>query len=152
MQCSLGYAPPEILRAFACKQPTAAHPSHDIWSLGVVVFEALTDTQAIPPFVNSAEVLAAAEAGNVEYPWERRPPLAQFARSKVRPIVEACLRRDPALRPSAADVRGMVDSIGQMTSTQTTSERQESSLDARVNDTFAWPTAHPDPPPAFRLE
>jgi hypothetical protein len=38
-----------------------------------------------------------------------------FLRSRARPAVEACLQRDPAKRPSAAQLLRMIDSLGAAT-------------------------------------
>ena len=36
-QCTVAYAPPEVLNGFKRGEAIAAHPSLDIWALGVMV-------------------------------------------------------------------------------------------------------------------
>lgn len=83
LQCSPTYAAPEVLQAFANKRNLAAQPSQDIWALGAIVYEALTDTKIIPPFTAIHDMVALAE-GSVLYPWELTPRHPRFELSKVR--------------------------------------------------------------------
>ena len=116
MQCSPAYAPPEVLQSYAAGMRTTAHPSADVWALGVMVYEALTDDAVFPPFVTAARDVFAAARGSVRYPWELDRD-AQFSRYRVRPAVEACLARDPAARPSAVQLITMIDRLANVTGT-----------------------------------
>ena len=89
LQFTPGYAAPEILHAYASKQTIAAQPSQDVWALGAMVYEALTNTKVVPPFAAVADLLAMA-SGSAAYPWESSPRHPQFERSKVRP--QSCAR------------------------------------------------------------
>jgi serine/threonine protein kinase len=63
------YAPPEVVAAFAAQRRVRAEPSHDVWALGVMVFEALTGRSAIDRYSDQEDVIAFAE-GRERYPWE----------------------------------------------------------------------------------
>lgn len=87
------------------------HPSHDIWALGVVAFEAVTQSRAL----TSQAQIAQCVQGGAAYPWEV-PPGAQpqaWRQSRLRPLVAPCLQRDAALRPTAAQVHAAVGRLGQ---------------------------------------
>ena len=45
--CTLPYAPPEVVLAVFEQKTVIVQPSHDIWSMGVLGYEALTHSQAI---------------------------------------------------------------------------------------------------------
>jgi serine/threonine protein kinase len=60
-----------------------ASPSQDVWALGVIVYEALTGTKALPPFTDPEAVLGAAADGKLTFPWEHSPLHVDFERSKV---------------------------------------------------------------------
>lgn len=112
MQCSLCYAAPEVLHSYASKRRIAAQPAADVWALGVLVYEALTSTSVFAPFGVKRDDIFAAAAGDMAYPWEAMPNAA-FSQSKLRKLVEACVSRDPKLRPSAAQVTSQLDLLGQ---------------------------------------
>ena len=116
MQCSLAYAPPEVLHNYAAGMRVAAHPAADIWALGVMVYEALTDGAVFPPYTTTPGDVYAAASGSARYPWELDRD-AQFSRYRVRPAVEACLARDPAARPSAVQLITMIDRLANVTGT-----------------------------------
>ena len=118
MQCSLTYAPPEVFQSYSAGERFAAHPAADIWALGVMVYEALTDDIVFPPFVTSASDVLAAASGSVRYPWELDRD-KQFSRYRIRPAVEACLARDPAARPTAASLIAQIDRLANVTATST---------------------------------
>ena len=116
MQFSLAYAAPEVLQSFAAGMRIAAHPAADIWALGVMVYEALTDGAVFPPYATPPSDVYAAASGSVRYPWELDRD-KQFSRYRVRPAVEACLARDPAARPSAVELITMIDRLANVTGT-----------------------------------
>lgn len=104
MRCSLHYAAPEVLQSYRSGKPIAASPSADIWALGVMAFEALTNTHVFPAFVSTSNDVYAAASGTTRYPWESQRGDARIVRLRVWPILAACLARDPAARPSAAQL------------------------------------------------
>lgn len=99
--CTLGYAAPELIVAFDEKSAVVAEAARDVWSLGVMVFEALTRTPAVDPF-SGIEGCKALAYGKRLYPWEAHIEHEEYNSSCVRELVEACLTRIPAQRPTAA--------------------------------------------------
>ena len=85
----------------------------DMWSLGVIVYEALTDKAAISPFSKMDEIYRLAQGSM--YPWEAPDAPAVYAKSRVRKVIDSCLSRDPEQRPSAERVLSMLDRLGQST-------------------------------------
>jgi serine/threonine protein kinase len=137
VHCTLMYAPPEVVVAFAAKSRIAAEPSHDVWALGVMVVEALTGRSAISRYSSQEDVIALAK-GERLYPWEEMVATGgsvatgangvgevgdgkpadeaegaqAYLRSRARPALEACLRRDAAARPAASELLRMIDNLG----------------------------------------
>ena len=109
-QCSLAYAAPEVLQSYAAHARCAAHPAADIWALGVIVYEALTDDIVFPPFVKRPTDIFAAASGTARYPWELDQD-AQFSRYRIRPVVVACLARKAAARPTAVQLLAQLDRL-----------------------------------------
>lgn len=78
----------------------------DMWALGVVAFELLSNERAFPPFA-APEAIRAALRGSTLLPWEQGAPGAEARRQKLRGLrgaVLGCLNRDPTLRPTAKTV------------------------------------------------
>jgi serine/threonine protein kinase len=48
--CTLTYAPPEVVSAFFRSEHVVVDGSHDVWALGVMVYESLTGVQGVSPF------------------------------------------------------------------------------------------------------
>ena len=114
MRCTLRYAPPEVVNAFIEDTHVAVHPSVDVWALGVMAFEVLSGRHT----VQSRGELYAFAAGTQPYPWEAAPDTAREPWRKLRlwALVEDCLARDPATRPSAATVVQRLEQTWQKTS------------------------------------
>ena len=113
--CTLRYAPPELVDAVAAKQRLLVEPCHDVWSLGVMAFETIAGT---PAFSSSGQIFACARGAEV-YPWTatRKPDApAAWRRSRLRPVVQACLARDPTRRPSA---EGLVAELARLCNAST---------------------------------
>lgn len=100
-QCTLRYAAPEVVIAFANKRTVTASPAQDVWALGVMVFEAFTRTPAVDP-LGGVDGCTALARGEALYPWEGNVDDEEFSGSRARQLVESCLTRDPADRPTAA--------------------------------------------------
>lgn len=90
----------------------AVDPAHDMWSLGVVMYEAIANASIAGRRARAADAYARA-AGRMPYPWEvREARLAvPWRRSRLRAVAEGCLARDPAARLSA---RGVIDALRSM--------------------------------------
>ena len=120
-QCTLGYAAPEVIRAFDDKALVTVDPAQDVWALGVMVFEAFTRKPAVDPF-GGVEGCVALARGDKQYPWEAEEQAKAFGGSRARQLVESCLAREPEKRPSAA---ALVDAINMI------SNRTEAAQDGK---------------------
>ena len=100
-QCTLGYAAPEVIVAYERKEEVIADAASDIWALGVMVFEAFTRKPAVDPF-GGAEGAKKLARGELKYPWEEAELDKAFGGSRARLVVQSCLARDSAARPTAA--------------------------------------------------
>ena len=113
--CTPPYAPPEVaLPALdGGGRQVVVQPSHDMWALGVMAYEALTQTRAL---TLQRQVVQCAH-GDEAYPWEA--PVKQqhpaWRGSRLRPILEPCLSRDAAARPSAEATLKAVSRLGHST-------------------------------------
>jgi serine/threonine protein kinase len=117
-RCTLAYATPEVVLAWHDKQKVKASEAHDIWALGVMVFEALCQEAAIDPFGGPPLCVRMAQ-GKEQYPWEGRKKGGLFWDSRARDLVKACLARDPSIRPPAAEVVQRIRKITYSTLTMT---------------------------------
>lgn len=102
-QCTLGYAAPEVVNAWHARQSIAAAPTHDIWALGAMAFEALTRVPAVDPAAGDAGCVALAR-GSAQYPWERGDFLHYLGGERAAPAVRSCLERAPGGRPRASEL------------------------------------------------
>jgi serine/threonine protein kinase len=78
----------------------------DVWALGVIAFELLSQRRAFPTATPRAAIQAAL-VGRKPLPWEDTAPDRAAALRPLRALrrsVLACLSRDPAARPSVRDV------------------------------------------------
>lgn len=115
LMLSMAYAAPEAVNALRRGDSTIrATEALDIWAVGVMAFELLTDTAVFPPFTPKAHVLrvaaGAAAGGGPDaplYPWEGDGEAATTARSRLKrlePSIMRCLARRAEERPTAAEV------------------------------------------------
>ena len=105
---SLPYIAPEIVAAAVETTPpiAAATAEADIWALGVVMLETVTDAHAFPPSTPS-ESIRAALTGDDPLPWEHGAEgLNELLRKlgRMHHIVLPCLSRNPQKRPSATSL------------------------------------------------
>jgi serine/threonine protein kinase len=110
--CTVGYAAPEVLLAHERHELITVDPAQDIWSLGVMVFECLTEKAAIDLF--SSERAVSMARGDTAYPWEEAQVENDFIMmsSGARSSVLACLSYNPDERPTAADLLRHMDAMG----------------------------------------
>eukprot|EP00892_Ulva_mutabilis_P002841 jgi/Ulvmu1/12558/UM090_0045.1 len=107
---SLKYAAPEVVHALEAGSKTIlAETAVDIWAIGVIAYELLTEEPAFAPFnMSAAQSNSSAQeaiAGRAPLPWEEGSAEARQRLGKLRGMrrsVLRCLNRDPAQRPSAA--------------------------------------------------
>jgi serine/threonine protein kinase len=102
-QCTLAYAPPEVIAAYNAHADVTVAAGHDIWALGVMAYEALAGKPAFP----NARSLFAAARGAEAFPWapsQRRSAPVGWRKSRLRSLVESCLKEDPAQRATVDDV------------------------------------------------
>ena len=110
----MAYAAPEVLQSYAAGMRIAAHPAVDIWALGVMVYEALTGALVFPPFGQRPVDVYAAASGSASCPWGLHRNV-RFSRYRIRPVIEACLARDAAARPSAVQLLAQLDRLVNVT-------------------------------------
>ena len=108
--CTLPYAPPEVAHAAWASERVTVHPSHDIWALGVIAYEAITRSRAL----TSQAQIAQCACHLAPYPWEHPPAQqpATWQQSRLQTVLAPCLARDPAARPSAAELCAAFGQLG----------------------------------------
>jgi serine/threonine protein kinase len=77
-----------------------ANPAADVWALGIVAYELLSNSRVFPVHV-PPETIRAQIMGAQKLPWEAEVPRA--LRTAKHSILQ-CLLRDPDSRPTAAQV------------------------------------------------
>jgi serine/threonine protein kinase len=103
------YAAPEVVAAYEAKElRVLADPSADVWSLGIIAYELLTDTPVFGRGATAASVFDQI-TGRAELPWESvEQKDAGFRKLRMlKRSVLKCLAREPAERPSAGELLGM---------------------------------------------
>ena len=108
--CRWQYAPPEAVLATHAGTSIHMRPSFDIWALGVIAFEVITQSR---PAIESSDHALACARGQRRYPWHdaatTQPCL--WHRSKIAPLLLPCLAADPAQRPRASAVQAAVSNL-----------------------------------------
>jgi serine/threonine protein kinase len=98
---SLNYAAPEIILAQESGERTlGVHPAADVWALGVAAYELLSGKRTFAPGTPTSEIRNMI-SGRLPLPWEEYEPKQLRT---LRHSVLSCLARNPAERPSAADI------------------------------------------------
>ena len=111
------YAAPEVLQAYeAGEKEVSVAASTDIWSLGVMAFELLTDAPAFDRYTPQKDVIAAL-SGRAALPWEGPGGEGKLRRLRMlQRSITRCLSRDAAERPSAQELLAswekLFDSLG----------------------------------------
>lgn len=104
---SPGYAAPEVVAtAEAGEARIRVAPSADVWALGVIAFELLTETR-VASVDGDRAAFNDALMGRAPLPWEESGPdaVARLRRlRRLRGSILQCLERDPAQRPSSRQV------------------------------------------------
>ena len=85
----------------AGERTVTAAPAADVWALGVVAFETLSQSRTFPVSCPSTTIRAQI-CGREALPWER-PGGADALRTAKQSVLQ-CLKRDAAARPTAAQV------------------------------------------------
>jgi serine/threonine protein kinase len=116
VSCTPLYAPPEALKAHETGEPLTVEASFDMWSIGVIVYECLAGCRAFRPHSAAEEVFECAHA-MMPYPWEQ--PLENlpkgWSKSRTRTFFSGCLQRDPAARPTAAQLLSSMHKLNNTT-------------------------------------
>lgn len=94
---TVGYIAPEIIRG---EDPT---PASDLYSIGLLLHETLTGSKLFP---------ARPSIGVLEQHVTQAPELPDAWPSWMRDLVQACLDKDPARRPSAREVGTVLRQAG----------------------------------------
>lgn len=102
---SVAYTAPEILLAVTPGSPAhaLASTSGDVWALGLLAFELLTNERVFPPGTPPEDIHAKL-VGGAPLPWEAGAEGVEKRWKKLRGLrrlVLKCLARDPTNRPSA---------------------------------------------------
>ena len=101
---SLQYVAPEVLAAVEAGDASIeTSAAADIWALGVIAYELLTNSRAFGMGTTRA-VITAQVLGREAAPWEQEPRAVGAKLRGLRRSVMSCLQRDPEQRPTAAQL------------------------------------------------
>ncbi|KAF9189119.1 Glycogen synthase kinase-3 beta [Haplosporangium sp. Z 11] len=103
-RCTFAYAAPELLIGNANSVVVVAKAAMDIWSLGLVIYELLTDQ---PLFRTDAHANDALLPKNARPPKQVRYYDCQNIDPKYHPLLDAMTAYDPVARPTAAQLLKM---------------------------------------------
>jgi serine/threonine protein kinase len=122
----LRYCAPEIaIDPSKPLPPTTVTSAADMWGIGVIAFELLTNERVFPTEASDAEIISALRGHAL--PWEAAAPGREGRCEKLRGLkraVLACLDRDPSRRPTAesllASWEHMYDSMKTLSTVEAT--------------------------------
>ncbi|KAG0086341.1 hypothetical protein BGZ93_000165 [Podila epicladia] len=97
-RCTFSYASPEIILANSKAKGVMAKASLDIWSLGLVIYELLTDMPLFQTDEHAKDVLLKNSIKPVRY-YDQKNILAEYW-----PLLDAMLTHDPEKRLSASQL------------------------------------------------
>ena len=101
---SLQHAAPEILAAVEAGETSIeTSAAADIWALGIIAYELLTNSRAFGLGTTRA-IITAQVLGREAAPWEQEARAVGAKLRGLRRSVMACLQRDPEQRPTAAQL------------------------------------------------
>ncbi|KAF9560545.1 hypothetical protein EC968_006115 [Mortierella alpina] len=107
-RCTFSYAAPEVLVGNAASVGVVAKGSLDIWSLGLVIYELLTDQ---PLFKTDDQARSALLPGNASPSRSEIRPVRYYDCKNIspeyQPLLDAMLAHDPERRPTAAQLLRM---------------------------------------------
>lgn len=113
--CNLAYAPPEVVHLVQDgEQKIVAERSADIWALGVIAFELLTQSRLFDPYLISKEQAMYQLCGFEPLPWEEGAEGAEEKLQMLKGLKTAvlkCLNRDPKARPHASGVQALLSDL-----------------------------------------
>lgn len=106
-----------MVAAYDARGQIEVRAAHDVWSLGVMVYETITRAPAFARRGLKMATVFACARGEEAYAWERpmdeQPPA--WRNSRLRDAVLSCLARDPAERPSAEELKTSIWRMGSRT-------------------------------------
>ncbi|KAF9276401.1 hypothetical protein BGZ68_010032 [Mortierella alpina] len=107
-RCTFSYAAPEVLVGNAASVGVVAKGSLDIWSLGLVIYELLTDK---PLFKTDDQARKALLPGDASSSRSEIRPVRYYDCKNIspeyHPLLDAMLAHDPEKRPTAAQLLRM---------------------------------------------
>ncbi|KAF9128721.1 hypothetical protein BGW39_004816 [Mortierella sp. 14UC] len=103
-RCTFAYASPEILEGHTAAMAVRAHGSLDIWSLGLVIYEYLTDQPLFQSDEHAKDRLLPGGGRNVHQVRYYDPKIVDKA---YHPLLDVMLVRDPEKRWSASQILNM---------------------------------------------
>lgn len=117
-RCTLAYAPPEVVLAAFANEHISVQPSHDIWAVGVLAYEAIVKR----PALTSVNQVRACASGHEPYPWElpEDQQASEWHGSRVRGAAMPCLARVASERP---DAQTLLSTMWRIMMQSTTSEQ-----------------------------
>ena len=110
---TLRYAAPESVLSMQQKATVTAHPSQDVWAIGVIAFEMMSG-EPLFPLGSTSEQVQQILLGKLPFPHEDNPNVWRKV-GKLKELVHRMRSRDASQRPSAAEVTAKVDAMADMT-------------------------------------
>ncbi|KAK5816816.1 hypothetical protein F5H01DRAFT_320825 [Linnemannia elongata] len=106
-RCTFSYAAPEILEGHSTATAVRARGSLDIWSLGLVIYEFLTDQPLFQTDEQAKERLLVSGGGTGRGVQQVRYYDSKHIDNAYHPLLDAMLTRDPERRLTASQILNM---------------------------------------------